>query len=64
MSKRELLECLKTVEQENEQLRSTLRNTADELAASRRDLDQVLADADGARLALRQMMRERAATGH
>lgn len=56
-SKRELLERLRVLEDENKQLQKTLRTANDELAAARRELEQSQAELDGARLALRQMMR-------
>ncbi|MGH8961388.1 MAG: DUF6262 family protein [Jatrophihabitantaceae bacterium] len=62
MSNRELLERVRSLEQENEQLRAAVGSTTEELATSRRDLEQALADLDGTRLAIRQMMRDQAST--
>lgn len=62
MSNRELLERVRSLEQENVQLRATLRSTTEELATNRRDLEQALTDLDGTRLAIRQMMRGQAST--
>ncbi len=61
-SKRELLERLRALEQENSRLQNTLRTTTADLAATRRERDTVVADLDGAQLALRQTMRQ-VATG-
>ena len=60
LAKQDVLERVRALELETEQLRSTLRAASDELATKTRDLDQALADLEGTRLAIRQMMRERA----
>lgn len=60
LTKRDVLERVRALELETEQLRSTLRAATDELATKTRDLDQALADLEGTRLAIRQMMRDRA----
>lgn len=56
-SKRDLLERLRLLEGENEQLQKTLLTASSEHAAARRELEQSQSELDGARLALRQMMR-------
>ncbi|MDN5745813.1 MAG: DUF6262 family protein [Nocardioidaceae bacterium] len=57
LSKREALERLRIVEQENVQLQSELRTTTTDFTATKQERDEALADLDGTRLALRQMMR-------
>lgn len=57
-SKREILERLRVLEQENSQLQDTLRTTTAELAATRRERDTTVADLEGTQLALRQTMHQ------
>ncbi len=56
--KRELLERLRVLEQENSQLQDTLRTTTTELATTKRERDTAVADLEGTQLALRQTMRQ------
>lgn len=53
-SRRELLERLRVLEQENSKLQDTLRTTTTELATAKRERDTVAADLEGTQLALRQ----------
>lgn len=57
-SKRELLERLRVLEQENAQLQDALRTKTAELAATKRERDTAVADLEGTQLALRQTMRQ------
>lgn len=57
LGKRELLERLRVVEQENAQLQSALHTTTAELATIKQERDEAVADLEGTRLALRQTMR-------
>lgn len=57
LSKGEMLERLRVAEQENAQLQSELRSTADDLATSNRQRNEAVADLEGTRLALRQTLR-------
>lgn len=56
-SKRDLLERLRVLEDENEQLQQTLLAANTEHANVRLELEQAQSELDGARLALRQTMR-------
>ncbi|WP_256838194.1 DUF6262 family protein [Ornithinimicrobium faecis] len=56
-SKRELLERLRVLEQENSQLQDTLRTTTTELVTMMLERDTAVADLEGTQLALRQTMR-------
>lgn len=56
-SKRELLERLRVLEQENSQLQDTLRTTTTEFASMKLERDTAVADLEGTQLALRQTMR-------
>lgn len=56
-SKRELLERLRVLQQENAQLQDTLRTTTAELATTTRERNTAVADLEGTQLALRQTMR-------
>lgn len=63
LGKRELLERLRALEQENANLQDGLRQTTADLSEARRDRDEALADLDGTRFALRQMMRDQGSNG-
>lgn len=58
MEKRELLERLRVLEDENNQLQTSLRATTEDHAAIRRELDNSQTELEGTRLALRQMVRQ------
>ncbi len=57
LSKRDLLERLRALEQENTQLQSALHTTTAEFATVTQERDEAVADLEGTRLALRQTMR-------
>ena len=57
MGKRELVERLRVLEQENVALHGALHQSTAECGQAVRDRDEAIADLDGTRLALRQMMR-------
>lgn len=63
LSKREALERLRVVEQENAHLQAEVRETTTGLTAAKRERDEALADLEGARMGLRQMMRATSGTG-
>lgn len=58
LTKRELLERLRVLEQENTQLQGNLRTTTAELKSATHERDTAVADLEGTQLALRQMMHQ------
>lgn len=56
-SRRDLLERLRVLQQENAQLQDAVRATTAELTTVKRERDTAVADLEGAQLALRQTMR-------
>lgn len=58
LSKQELLERLRVLEQENTQLQVTLCTTSTELATTKRERETAVADLEGTQLALRQTLRQ------